>query len=84
VILSLVLLLAQDDAPALIRKGVRLLPEASRAAERERLLKTLLQTRDADGTWNDRVFERSRTYGTAMALLALAGDSDPLPPALGR
>jgi hypothetical protein len=27
--------------------------------------------RDADGTWNDRVFPRSASFGTAMSVLAL-------------
>jgi hypothetical protein len=27
--------------------------------------------RDADGTWDDRVFPRSRSFGTAMALMSL-------------
>lgn len=64
-------------------QAIRLLPEASRAAERERLLRVVLKTRDADGTWNDRVFERSRSYGTAMVVLALLGEASPLP-ASGR
>ena len=32
------------------------------------------------GTWNDRVFPRSRNYGTSMIVLALLGDKTPLPP----
>lgn len=65
-------------------QAIQMLPEASRAEERERLLKVLLKTRDSDGTWNDRVFDRSRAFGTAMAVLALIGDAAPLPPALDR
>jgi hypothetical protein len=61
-------------------QAVEMLPEKARPAERERLLKALLKTRDADGTWNDRVFPRSKNYGTAMAALALLGDQAPLPP----
>ena len=57
-----------------------MLPEADRAKERERLLQVILKTRDADGTWNDRVFDPSRAYGTAMIVLALLGDRAPLPP----
>ena len=57
-----------------------MLPEKNRAKERERLLETILKTRDDDGTWNDRVFARSRNYGTAMIVLALLGDQAPLPP----
>ena len=33
------------------------------------------------GTWNDRVFPRSRSYGTACAMLALLQPSSALPPA---
>ena len=65
-------------------QAIQMLPEADRAKERERLLQVILKTRDADGTWNDRVFDRSRAYGTAMIVLALLGDRAPLPPALGR
>ena len=31
----------------------------------------LAKSREADGSWNDRQFERSGGYGTAMALLAM-------------
>jgi len=61
-------------------QAIQMLPEADRAKERERLLKVILKSRDADGTWNDRVFDRSRAYGTAMIVLALLGDRAPLPP----
>jgi hypothetical protein len=61
-------------------QAIQMLPEADRAKERERLLQVILKTRDADGTWNDRVFDRSRAYGTAMIVLALLGDRAPLPP----
>jgi hypothetical protein len=60
-------------------QAIRLLPEPARASELERLQLALLKTRENDGTWNDRHFERSRAYGTAMALLALLGDRDILP-----
>jgi hypothetical protein len=61
-------------------QAIELLPESERAAQRERLLQTVLRTRDADGTWNDRVFPRSRNYGTAMIVLTLLADRAPLPP----
>jgi hypothetical protein len=61
-------------------QAIQLLPEARRAAERDRLLPLILKTRDADGTWNDRVFGRSRNYGTTMILLALLSDRATLPP----
>jgi hypothetical protein len=61
-------------------QAIELLPEKTRAAERERLLAVILRTRDDDGTWNDRVFDRSRAYGSAMVILALLGDKTPVPP----
>jgi hypothetical protein len=62
-------------------QAIELLPEKQRAAERGKLLELILKTRDADGTWNDRVFPRSRGYCSAMVVLALLGDRVPLPPA---
>ncbi|HKE01853.1 MAG TPA: hypothetical protein VKE69_12640 [Planctomycetota bacterium] len=63
-------------------QAIELLPEGARAKERSRLREKLLRTRDDDGTWNDRVFPRSRNLGTAMAVLALLGREAPLPPPL--
>jgi len=60
-------------------QAIEMLPEKDRPAERDKLLKVILKTRDADGTWNDRVFERSRNYGTSMIVLALLGEKAPLP-----
>ena len=60
-------------------QAIEMLPEEERAKERERLLQVILKTRDADGTWNDRIFERSRNYGTASVALALLGDKTPPP-----
>ncbi len=65
-------------------QAIQMLPEKERAAERERLLALILKTRDADGTWNDRVFPRSRGYCSAMVVLALLGDQAPLPPAFAK
>jgi len=65
-------------------QAIQVMPEAARAAERARLLPVILRTRDDDGTWNDRVFPRSRNYGTAMIVLALLGDKAPLPPPLKK
>jgi hypothetical protein len=58
-----------------------MLPEEERAKERERLLKIIVKTRDADGTWNDRVFPRSRSYGTSMIVRALLPGVPTPPPA---
>lgn len=63
-------------------QALELLPEKVRQRERARLLEVLLRTRDDDGTWNDRVFPRSRNFGTAMSVMALLRDKAPLPPAL--
>jgi hypothetical protein len=63
-------------------QAIELLPETERAAERARFLEVALRTRDADGTWNDRVFPRSRNFGTAMMVLGLLGERTPLPPSL--
>jgi hypothetical protein len=46
--------------------------EDARDAATEKLCATLLKVREKNGGWNDRVFERSLNYGTAMALLAQA------------
>jgi len=43
------------------------------------MLQALLATRAADGTWNDRVFPRTRNYGTSMAILALLEEKATLP-----
>ncbi len=63
-------------------QAIQMLPEKARAAERDKLLALVLKVRDKDGTWNDRVFERSKNYGTAMVVLILLNDGAPLPPAL--
>jgi hypothetical protein len=65
-------------------QAIQMLPEKDRAAEREKLMRLVMKVRDKDGTWNDRVFERSRNYGTAMVVLILLDDHTPLPPALGK
>lgn len=48
-----------------------LLPEADRQAARDKMNALLFSVRAEDGTWNDRVFNRSSAYGTAMAVLAM-------------
>ncbi len=65
-------------------QAIQMLPEKERQKERERLSALIMKTRDDDGTWNDRVFPRSRNYGTSMIVLALLGDKAPLPPALKK
>lgn len=65
-------------------QAIQMLPEKERAKEYERLLKPILQTRDEDGTWNDRVFERARYVDTAFVILTLLGDKTPLPPKMEK
>jgi hypothetical protein len=38
---------------------------------RQRLLAVLAKSREADGGWNDRQFDRSAGYGTSLALLTM-------------
>ena len=64
-------------------QAIGFLPKSQQTSQRERLLELLLRTRDDDGTWNDRVFPRSRNFGTAMAVLALLGERIPPPPRFG-
>lgn len=64
--------------------AIELLPKRKRAAEHERLFNVILRTRDPDGTWNDRAFEQSRAYGTAMTVLALLEDKVPQTAALPK
>ncbi len=51
--------------------AVELLPLHERAKYRQRVRELLIGVRRDDGTWNDRVFERSANYGTAMTMMAL-------------
>ncbi|MDG2200119.1 MAG: hypothetical protein P8K80_02940 [Phycisphaerales bacterium] len=52
-------------------QAIELLPKSVRMEYHDRLRQRLLVVRAEDGTWNDRVFPRSATYGTAMAILSL-------------
>ncbi len=59
-------------------EAIERLPEGERAVWRDRLQRLLLSVRDDEaGIWNDRVFDRSSAYGTAVAILTLtqAGDT---------
>jgi rhamnogalacturonyl hydrolase YesR len=67
-----------------IAQAIQMLPEKARADERDKLMNLVLKVRDKDGTWNDRVFERSRNYGTAMVALILLNDRAPLPASLAK
>jgi len=61
-------------------QAVELLPEVQRAEYRRRVNELLFSVRQEDGSWNDRVFERSSAYSTAMAMLAIMSP-DAAPPA---
>ena len=59
--------------------AIRMLPKEAQDAEFKKFTKVLMKTQDDDNTWNDRVFEQSKAYGTSMSLLALCRDSVALP-----
>lgn len=68
-------------AHAFTAQAIELLPEKTRDELRQRMFDTLLRTRDEDGTWDDRIFARTRNYGTSMAVLALLTEKAPRPKA---
>lgn len=57
------------------------LPKAERAKFRDQLRQLLWRTRQKNGGWNDRIFPRTESYSTAMALLALMAPQLPKVPA---
>jgi hypothetical protein len=59
--------------------AIEFLPEAERSEYRTRFLARLFEVREDSGGWNDRVFERSENYGTAMSLLAILQPKLPRP-----
>lgn len=53
-------------------QAIEMLPdELGRDEYRVRLNRILASVQEESGGWNDRVFERSENYGTAMAIMAL-------------
>lgn len=52
-------------------RAIECLPENERAEYRRKFHEVLFTTRDEDGTWNDRVFPRSASFGTACAMLSI-------------
>ena len=53
-------------------QAIEMLTDAKeRERQRTRLLQTLARVMQDEGGWNDRVFDRSRNYGTAMGLMAV-------------
>jgi len=65
-----------------LAQAIPLLPADRRNAEYRRFEDLLLKTKEADDTWNDRVFARSAAFGTAMSILSLSRDRVSLPPPL--
>ncbi|MSR41089.1 MAG: hypothetical protein EXS10_04220 [Phycisphaerales bacterium] len=61
-------------------EAIALLPLDEQRPLAARYLEVLLKSRDADGTWNDRVFARSAAYSTAMSVLALVDLTPALAP----
>ncbi len=62
-----------------VAQAIEFLPEAERGPWREKLRVLLWQVREESGGWNDRVFPRSESFGTAMTVLALREPSLPRP-----
>ncbi|MAW78010.1 MAG: hypothetical protein CMJ95_11585 [Planctomycetes bacterium] len=60
-------------------RALQALPKEERKALRDRILARLWQVRGEDGLWNDRVFPRSASFGTAMTILAFRAPESPLP-----
>ena len=60
--------------------AVEHLPAAERPKYRSRMQNLLWRTLEKHGGWNDRVFPRTESYSTAMAVLSLiAGDLPKVP-----
>jgi hypothetical protein len=60
-------------------QAIELLPKGDRAEYRRRLLERLFSVRLENGTWNDRIFDRTANYGTAQALMVLIMPTLPEP-----
>ena len=61
-------------------RAVEMLPENERAEYRRRVNDLLFATRnDEDGSWNDRVFDRSASYGSSMAVMVMMMPDAPKP-----
>jgi hypothetical protein len=62
-----------------VAQAIEFLPEAERPALREKLYALLWRVREESGGWNDRVFPRSESFGTAMTVMALREPALPRP-----
>ncbi|MFK7821566.1 MAG: hypothetical protein AB8G99_22820 [Planctomycetaceae bacterium] len=54
-----------------LAQAIQFLPTDEQTAQYNKFKAVLMRTKDPDDTWNDRVFDRSKAYGTAMSILAL-------------
>jgi hypothetical protein len=59
--------------------AIEFLDERERPLYRAKLAELLFSVREKDGTWNDRVFPRSASFGTAMTMSALLMPWEPKP-----
>jgi hypothetical protein len=60
-------------------QAIELLAPEDRPGYRQKLYHLLWKVREEDGGWNDRVFARSESFGTAMSMLALLSPKLPAP-----
>lgn len=61
--------------------GAEYLPDEQKEQCRAKMRELLWRTIDNDSSWNDRIFPRSQSYSTAMAILALLAKDLPEVPA---
>ena len=54
-----------------LAQAIQFLPKDEQAQQYKKFKAVLMRTKDPDDTWNDRVFDRSKAFGTAMSILAL-------------
>ncbi len=60
-------------------QAIELLPRDDRAEYRRRLYERLFSVKLENGTWNDRVFPRTASYGTSQALMVMLAPELPEP-----
>jgi hypothetical protein len=60
--------------------AIEYLPKEERAKYRTMMRETLWRTLDEDGGWNDRIFPRTRSFSTAMSLMAIQAEDMPAIP----
>ena len=60
--------------------AIEYLPKEERAKYRTMMRETLWRTLEDDGGWNDRIFPRTRSFSTAMSLIAIQAEDMPTIP----